>query len=138
MLTQWLSNPPQYYGRWIVWGLVATVAVLLVHLAATLVGRGAVAKQRRPKWRRWDKGIYTLLVLAIGVLAVTSFYATLVHGHMGGWALFVHTAASGLFLLMLMLVAVSWSSACRRMAGASDGPPCSCNHLNQPSDHATT
>jgi len=89
------------------YALLAVVVLMVLHFVIALVLRGAPAE--RSRWNLWDLLIYLGLVGCIGVLAVTSFAGVLLHGELGGWALFLHMCGAGAFTAVLPLSMLSWA-----------------------------
>ncbi len=91
----------------------ATAVVILLHFFFVFFARKFRGRAERPaRWRWWDRCLYSLLLLSIALLAGTSFYALIEHGHVVGLALLVHMVSSGLFLFSLAALALLWGKAC--------------------------
>lgn len=60
---------------------------------------------------------YTLLAAALLVQAVSGFGTRLIFGRLSGWALLVHMAGGGLFLIGLTAVTVLGAERCRFVSG---------------------
>ncbi len=100
------TSPAAMYPKVIIATLIATVAVILVHLFISLA-RGH--RPQRPRWHIITRLIYLGAIASVVILGVTSFVAVLRHGAMHGWFLFLHLFGAGAFVVFLFLVAVMWA-----------------------------
>jgi hypothetical protein len=105
------SNPTSLFPDAVRIGLIAAASTIIVHLLLNVFFGSA--KLRRPRWALLTKLIYLGTVFSVGVLAVTSFYSVLSHGAMHGWFLLLHVMAAGMFVGVLMCMAIMWAAACR-------------------------
>ncbi|QDV23135.1 hypothetical protein [Aureliella helgolandensis] len=83
----------------------------LVLLIGVIFGGVLVASTGRPsqpgRHRHWlSQVIYAAFLVAIGVLAVSSFGSLVQFGHMANYALLVHVAAAGGFVFLLLAIAL--------------------------------
>jgi hypothetical protein len=115
LLTDLGDSPAAMYPKVIIAALIATVAVLLLHLLISLA-RGH--RPARPRWHILAKLIYLGAIISVLILGVTSFYSVLAHGAMHGWFLFAHTIGAGAFVVFLLLIAVMWAMPSRFCAGS--------------------
>ena len=114
------SAPAAMYSKAIVAALIATGALLLLHLLVSLAkGHRPV----RPRWHIITKLIYIGAIVAVLILGVTSFYAVLSHGAMHGWFLFLHLIGAGAFVVFLLLVAVMWAVPSKLCTGSCATSP---------------
>jgi hypothetical protein len=104
------ADPAAAYPRVIAAALIAAGAVIVLHLLIALL-RGATGV--RPKWNWLSRLIYLGFFASVAVLAGTSFYAVIAHGAMHGWFLLLHLFGAGAFVVLLPLIALQWSFACR-------------------------
>ena len=99
------------YDRAVIVFLVATLVVLVLHcLVAVASGN---ASSPRPQWSRFARGVYTVTVMTVITLGATSFYGILTVGVMQGWLLLIHVLTAGVFVVVLLLMAIMWVRACR-------------------------
>jgi hypothetical protein len=112
LIANMTDDPAGTYATILPYVLGVAMGVILLHFVASLVLR-PTAPRRTAKWNLWEKLIYTVTLLALGVLAVTSFYSVLAMGHMLGWMLYVHLLGAGAFVVLLLLVALTWAHASR-------------------------
>jgi hypothetical protein len=83
---------------------IAVVALLGVSLLRVLATRRHQKPGRQRFWlSRW---LYLAFLLLIAVLAVSAFGSIVQFGHMSGYALFAHIAASGGFVFLLAAIAL--------------------------------
>ncbi len=97
--------------------LLATGAVILLHLVLALIG-SKTSKNRRCL-NVWERLIYLGTLLSVTVLAVTAFYSVLKFHAMSGWWLFAHMFGAGALVAILPLIAISWAGPSR----FGGGPP---------------
>ena len=100
------NSPAAMYPKVVAAALIATAAVLLLHLLISL-SRGH--RPARPRWHLLTKLIYIGAITAVLILGVTSFYSVLSHGAMHGWFLILHLYGAGAFVVFLMLIAIMWA-----------------------------
>ena len=112
LIANMTDDPAGAYAALLPYVLGVALAVILLHLVASLVLRPNPPRWTA-RWNLWEKLIYLVTLLAVGVLAVTSFYAVLTVGHMLGWMLYVHLLGAGPFVVLLLLIALTWAHACR-------------------------
>ncbi len=94
------------FSTWIIPTLLGAASVMLVTIAIAFFTR---RKRRDPFRRRWiNTGIYLTFVFSVAVLAASSFSAILSEGKMEHDALMIHVAASGLFVCLLFVVALTY------------------------------
>ncbi len=102
MATQFLANLTFQNGLLV--AAIATVAGLLCLGAfAAMTGRG-VSRHSPHHWL--SKILYVGFIFAILALALSSFSAILVDGHMLGYPLLAHIAAAGGFVFLLLAFAL--------------------------------
>lgn len=116
-LAEILQHPGKAYPAVVVLTLIATGAILLLHLILALIG-GRPA-HRRPRFNWWERLVYLGILGSVFVLAVTSFVSVLRTGAMHGWWLFVHMFGAGAFVAALPVVALTWCVASRFFAKPS-------------------
>jgi hypothetical protein len=93
------------FGELLLPTALITAAILLLGLLAVLM-----RNQRRfdAMHRHWlSRLIYTAFLLAVAVLAATSFGSILQEGHMEKYALLVHVTAAAAFVFLLLAVSVT-------------------------------
>jgi hypothetical protein len=86
--------------------LIAAAVVVGAYLAIGIAGRGRGAPKSR--WSLWEWLVYAATLGSVAILAITSFGALLVAGHLGSWALFFHMVGAGAFVFTLPVLAVTW------------------------------
>ena len=104
------SHPGQAYRDLFPVVLIATAAVVVLHLVIVLCTRRATPVPR-VRWNWWERLIYLVMVVAIADLAATAFYTVYRYDAMSGWALFAHMGGSGALILALPLIALTWAEA---------------------------
>ncbi|MCL4206674.1 MAG: hypothetical protein KJ000_29675 [Pirellulaceae bacterium] len=86
--------------------LIAVAVVVGACLVIGIAGRGRAEPKSR--WSLWEWLVYAATLGSVTILAVTSFGALLVNGHLGSWALFFHMVGAGAFVFTLPVLAVTW------------------------------
>lgn len=119
LLTDLGNSPAAMYPKAIIAALIATAALLLLHL---LISLAKGHRPARPRWHLITKLIYIGAIVSVLILGATSFISVLSHGAMHGWFLFAHLFGAGAFVVFLMLIAIMWAvpsklcgSACTTM-----------------------
>ena len=100
------TSPTAMYPKVIVAALIATAALLLLHL---LISLAKGHRPARPRWRLITKLIYIGAIVSVLILGATSFISVLSAGAMHGWFLFLHLFGAGAFVVFLMLIAIIWA-----------------------------
>lgn len=86
--------------------LAVSVMVAVVLVLATLVLYTTSRQSQRGRSRHWfSKLVYVAYLFLIAVLAVTAFGSLLATGHVLGYALLFHVAASGGFVFLMVAIA---------------------------------
>jgi hypothetical protein len=101
------ANTGELFNTIMPFALVSVVILMVLHLAISLIFRGASAE--RSKWNLWDVLIYLGTLGCVAVLGVTSFGAVMRYGMLDGWPLFLHMCGAGAFTAVLPLLALSWA-----------------------------
>jgi hypothetical protein len=99
--------------------LLATAALILLHLVLALIG----GRARRPRRRLnvWERLVYLGALASVTVLGVTAFYTVLQWGGMHGWWLFAHMCGAGALVVVLPLLAINWAGPSRFGSSQSTG-----------------
>lgn len=86
---------------------IATAAILLLGLLTVLV-RSQFRRRDDVMQRHWlSRLLYTLFLLAVSILAATSFGSILQAGHMQHYALLAHVAVAGAFVFLLLSITLT-------------------------------
>ena len=88
-------------------GLLVAVALPLWDLAMFRPGRRALAAAPRVFWI--ERVIYALFLIAVLLMALSSFGMILVGQSMHGWMLILHMSVAGMFAVALTALAVLWA-----------------------------
>ena len=88
-------------------GLLVAIALPLWDLAMFRPGRRALAGAPRLFWI--ERLIYAVFLIAVLLMALSSFGMILVGQSMHGWMLILHMSVAGLFAVMLTALAVLWA-----------------------------
>lgn len=107
-----MQRPASAYGRVVVIALIATAVVVVLHFLTALATRPK-SPPLRARWSLWEKLVYLVTILTVGVLGVTGFYSVIAQGSMDGWWLLVHVSVAGVFVVILALLALTWAQASR-------------------------
>ncbi len=118
-----LHHPGRIFPAVVAIVLIATAAVVILHLLMALLG-GRAAKQRQ-RFNLWEKLVYLGALVSVAALAITSFYTVLRFGGMHGWWLFAHMFGAGAMTGVLPLLALTWC-----------GAHCCCGATHRPADEA--
>ena len=136
------DNPAGLYPDAVRIGLIAAASTIVAHLLLNLFFGSE--KLRRPRWSLLTKLIYLATVFSVGALAVTSFYAVLSHGAMHGWFLLIHVMAAGMFVGVLMCMAVMWAATsrfgiakCDKEQTSTDAAKAASDQADQPGERFT-
>lgn len=100
---------------WIIVGLVATVVVCVLHV---LLSHRREAPGSSPAGLS-IRLLYAVFLASIVALAGTAFYGVLGPGHLGGWLLFVHVTAAGVFVVSVAVLGAVWLARRIRFAGVN-------------------
>lgn len=88
-------------------GLLVAIALPLWDLAMFRPGRRALAATPRVFWI--ERLIYALFLIAVLLMALSSFGMILVGQSMHGWMLILHMSVAGMFAVALTALAVLWA-----------------------------
>ncbi len=82
------------------------LALLLGLMLSSIVVTTTKQDRRKPRSRHWiSRLIYVVYLLLIAVLALTAFGSLLQFGHLSGYPLLAHVAASGAFVFLMVAIA---------------------------------
>jgi len=110
-LTDIIEHPGKVFPAVLMATLIATVAVIFIHLVLALVSRRPA--QPHSRFNLWEKLVYLGTLVAVAVAGVTSFYSVLRFGGTHGWWLFFHMFGAGALTGVLPLLALTWGGANR-------------------------
>jgi hypothetical protein len=117
-IQQMAVHPGEAFNTVLIAGLIATVAIIVVHaLLTALFGRRA--QQQHSPWTWWERLLYLAMLISVAVLAFTSFYTVRLYGKTEGWWLMAHMNGAGLFVAVLPLLALTWYNANRVHSGTN-------------------
>jgi hypothetical protein len=105
------AHPGEVFPSVLLFILVATAILIVLHFVLSLLGRRA--QRPRSSWNLWEKLVYLGILVSVGVLGGTSFFAVLRYGVLDGWLLFAHMFGAGAFTAVLPLVAITWCESSR-------------------------
>ncbi len=106
-----MHHPGKVFPSLLAVTLIATAAMVVVHLILALLG-GRAPKPRK-RFNIWEKLVYLGALVSVAMLGVTSFYTVLRFGGMHGWWLFAHMFGAGALTGVLPLLALTWCGASR-------------------------
>lgn len=114
-----LHHPGKVFPDVLVVVLLATAALILLHLVLALIGSKPTRPRRR--WNLWERLVYLGMLVSVAGLGFTAFYCVLALGHMRHWWLFVHMFGAGAMVAVLPLMAINWAGPNRfELRAASD------------------
>lgn len=111
-----LEHPGEVFPDVLVIVLLATGAVILLHLVLALMG-GRASRPRR-KMNLWERLVYLGTLVSVAGLGTTAFVAVLQYGTLRGWWLFAHMFGAGAMVACLPLLAITWAGPSRFGRGA--------------------
>jgi hypothetical protein len=111
ILSDFATRPGELFRSVLAIALVALAVLIVLHLVLVLVGRRP--DRPRKSWNLWEKLVYLGILVSVGVLGGTSFFAVLRFGVLDGWLLFAHMFGAGAFTAVLPLVAITWCESSR-------------------------
>src|SRR3954453_16128963 len=88
-------------------GLLVAIALPLWDLAMFRPGRRALAATARVFWI--ERAIYAVFLVAVLLMALSSFGMILVGQSMHGWMLILHMSVAGMFAVALTALALLWA-----------------------------
>lgn len=106
-----VNQPDAAFREVLVFALIATPAVMVLHAACVLLRRRPVDSGKATNL--FQRLVYVVLLAAVAVLGGTAFGAVLRFGALSGWWLLIHMVAAGMFVAALPLFSLSWCHANR-------------------------
>lgn len=106
-----INHPDAAFHDVLVFGLIATPVVIVLHLVCVLIRRRPVDDGKATNL--FQRLVYLVLIASVATLGATSFVAIFRFGTLAGWWLLIHMVAAGAFVAALPLFALSWCHANR-------------------------